>query len=269
MRLSRFTTAEMLALSTPWITPGSPANTALGAQPELAPLLPRLSAAHSRLLGRQSTLDPRGPALTKQLAVLDEEHDTLARGIDSTLMALMFLSPDDAGREFWERTRQTLFPAGLGIINLAYAAEAGNAMLLEKRLDGLPAADKKTLKGQTVAGQSLWDLIARFVAVGLEIGQRETERQNLEPQGPAPGELHAARLEWARIVAALLALIDLGTASPDPSLAPLFVAPLRSADARATRRRAGKGDADAGDPGQPAEPGQPGPGPAPGAGPSK
>lgn len=268
MRLSRFTTAEMLALSTPWITAGSPANRALSAQPELAPLLPRLSAAHSRLLGRQSVVDPRGPALTKQLAVLDEEHDTLARGIDSSLLALMFLSADDASREFWERTRQTLFPAGLGIINQAYAAEAGNAMLLEKRLDGLPAADKKILKGQSLAGRSLWDLIARFVAVGLEIGQRETERQNLEPPGPGPGELHAARLDWARIVAALLALIDLGTASPDPSLDSLFVAPLRSTEARATRRRAGKGDPE-GDPGQPGEPGHPGPVPAPGPAPSK
>lgn len=255
MRLSRLTTAEMLALSTPWITAGTPAHTALAAQSELTSLLKRLRVAHDKLLGRQAIVDPRGGQLAKQLLVLDDEHDTLARGIDSALLALALLAPDDASREQWERLRQTLFPAGLGIINQAYAAEAGNAMLLEKRIDGLPAADKKALKGQSLHGHSLADLVARFIAVGLEIGRRETERQSLEPRGASPGELHAARLEWVRIVTAILALIDLDSDPPSTDLQTHFVAPLRAADQRATRRRTGKGsDNDPSDPADPADP---------------
>lgn len=244
MRLSRLTAAEMLSLSTPWITPGTPAHTALAAQPELPSLLKRLRSVHDQLLGRQAVVDPRGGQLTKQLQALDEEHDTLARGLDSALLALALLSTDDDSREQWERLRQTLFPAGLGIINQTYAAEAGNAMLLEKRIDGLPAADKKLLKAQSLGGRSLADLIGQFIAAGLEIGKKETERQSLEPRGASPGELHAARLDWVRTVTAILALIDLhGDAPPSEDLQTCFVAPLRAADLRAARRRAGKPEA--------------------------
>jgi hypothetical protein len=241
MRLSRLTAAEMLALSTPWITPGSAAHTALSAQPELTSLLRRLRTVHDKLLGRQAVIDPRLGQLAKQLQALDEEHDTLARGLDAALLALSLLAADEPTREQWERLRQTLFPAGLGIINQTYAAEAGNAMLLEKRIEGLPAADKKALKGQSLHGHSLTDLIARFVAAGIEIGRRENERQSLEPRGASPGELHAARLDWVRTVAAILALIELGSETGGEELQLHVVAPLRAADLRAARRKAGRG----------------------------
>jgi len=236
MRLNQLTAAEMLAISQPWLDPAHAAHKALVKVSEISPLLNRLTGAHQLLLAQRPQDGSRAAALQRELAVLDAEHDELARGIHSLCEGLAILSEGEDERSNWERLRMLLLPVGLGIVNQSYTAEAGNAILLEQRLEDLSPADKKLLKGQLIGHRSLYDLVLRWIAVGLAIGNKEQERQSLAP-GPTQAEAHSARTQWQRVVSALVALLEL--ASPSPEVEQYILGPLRAASDRAARRKTG------------------------------
>jgi hypothetical protein len=234
MRLNHLSAAEMVSLSQPLLDPNQPAHKALSASPELQGLLPRLQATHDALLGRQLSNDTQEQELQRELAVLGAEHGDLARGIDSLCSTGAVLGEEGEQRAAWLRLQKQFLPEGLNLVRMSYSAIGGHALLLQKRLESLTAADKKLLKSQLIGRRSAYDLVQRFVEVGLLIARKEQERPSLLA-GPTPGEIFAARQQWARTIGAMLSLIEMAGLSADQEQQ--LVSPIRAASLRAERRR--------------------------------
>lgn len=259
MQLKRLSIAEMLALSEPWITAGGPAHKALSAVPEVVGLLPRAATAHAGLLKTQRREDPRVATLIEEAVELDSEHDDLARGIDSLCVMMGHLAETAAQRKGWGRLREALFPDGLAIINQSYTAEAGNAVRVAKRIEGLGAEDRQFLKDVTLGKKTAQAVVSSWLKIGTRLGELDRERQGLQGTGATPAEIQAARQDWMRITNALVALAEMSGRADE--LAPYLRTPLVEAERRAARR--GRGGKDKEEPAEPKpDPGPPGPTPA-------
>ena len=209
MHLSRLATSEMVALSSPFFDINHPAGQALSGRTDLAKLLVRLQDVHQVLLASLSADDLRASSLQKEVTALDAEHDDLARGIDYTCQGLALLADSDELGERWARIHKLLLPSGAGgISNLSYQAEAENAALLEQIVSGLTPQDKGLLKSHFVGKRSLMELIERWITVGKEIGQKESERQSV-PVTPTDTALQEARNQWARTLGALTSMLQM------------------------------------------------------------
>ena len=76
------TVEEMIQLSTPWVTAGNVARTAIEKVPLLAALLPQLQRAHPAIFAVPAQAeDPKVQRLSQQEAEVDAKHEALARGI--------------------------------------------------------------------------------------------------------------------------------------------------------------------------------------------
>ena len=120
----------------------------------------------------------------------------------------------------------------------SHKLEAGNAALLEQILDGISPQDKGLLRAQFVGKRSLFEAIERWIAVGHELGQKESERQSL-PATPNDASLQESRNQWAKqvgAIASLLQMAELLDGLPD-AVKQHVLLPLRSATARRVIRR--------------------------------
>jgi len=272
MRLNRMTVAEMISITQTWLLPGTPAMELLKRQPEIAVLLSHVQTAHEALLKRQPQpqSSAREAQLGRDLERLDALHDDLVRGLDHLCQALALLSEDDDTKLTWQRIHKVLLPMGLGLVNLSYGAEAGNAMLLQQRLAGLSAADTKLLKTQQVGGQSVLSIVQNFLNIAAQLGELDRDRESLRQstQFATPAEILASRMAWVRAVSAVLAIADLNGLSEDAGFKQHVLSPLRAASDRANRRGKTGPSEPSPEPGPGPEPGAGGPSPAPAPGPS-
>jgi len=238
MRLNRMTVPEMIGITQTWLLPGDPALAILKKQAEVAALLPHVQAAHEALLQRQQPDSAREAQLGRELEALDARHDDLVRGLDCLCQALALLSDDDELRKTWERIHHLLLPTGLGVVNLSYGAEAGNAILLQQRLSGLTPAETKLLKSQQVGGQSVQAIVQSLLAVAAELGERDRDRESLRQstQFATPAEIMSSRMAWVRAVSAVLAIAELNGLAEDAGFKQHILAPLKAAADRASRR---------------------------------
>jgi len=241
MHLSRLSTAEMLSLSQGFLLPEHPANQALVALPEMTSLLVRLREVHQILLASQSPDDVRANSLQQEILSLDAEHDELVRGIDHLCRGAAHTAEDAETRERWDRLRELLLPGGHDMAELDYAVQAGNAALLEPIFEGLPAADKKLLKGMVSGKRSLFEIVERWIGVGKELGQKEMERQSV-PVTPTDAALRDARHQWARIVGAMVSMLHLSELLGElaPAIKQHVLGPLRAATDKGTPTRIGR-----------------------------
>lgn len=243
MALKRLRTGEMVQLSTPWVTEGSPARQAILATPEIAALLPRIEAAHKALHDAQPvTDDSRLARIQEKATSLDLRHDEIVRGGYWFLMALAWLSGDGETGAQLVRLRDTLFPEGLDAVQKPYREEAGAAEMLKSRLAADPGA-KKALKEIPALKKNLGAYIDELIAVGKKIGENEDERaQLLAVTGPSDaGKLLTARNQWIRAVNALVANAEL--AGIDEAADRAIFGALRLADKNAERRKTSLQDA--------------------------
>ena len=197
---------------------------------------------------------PRAFGAPAEAAELDAEHDNLARGLDSLCAMMGYLAESNTHREGWGRLREVLFPAGLNIVNQSYTAEAGNAVLVSKRLEGLDAEDKQLLKEVSLGKKTAQSVVTTWLKAAARLGELDRQRQGLQGAGATPAEIHAARLEWIRVTNALLALTEMSGRASD--LAPHVGTPLDEAGRRASRRSRASDDKE--DPSDP----KPDPGPS-------
>ena len=208
MHLSRLTVGEMLSLSQPFLDPTHPAHQALASRSEVTSLMPRLQEVHQTLLAGLSADDQRAGSLQKEVAALDAEHDDLVSGLDSLFQSARFLIEDEEERSRWEQLHQLVLPEGRKMASMSYQEEASHAALLEHILAELPEADQNILKGQRVGNRSIYAIIERWIAVGKELGQKERERLSV-PVAPSDDSLREAQQQWARIVGAISAMLQM------------------------------------------------------------
>ena len=243
MALKRLFSEEMLQLSGTWVDPKSKAHKAILASPDLAPSMPRLTAAHSALatLAQPAVEDPRLAEISKEEAALDPRHDDIIRGGHGLLTGSAFLLGDD-GAELL-KLRDTLFPEGLSLTQRSYRGEAGSAAQLAKRLTpALRAQLAAIVVGPKGEKKTLEQFVDELIAIGAQLGALEDEKGILQPAPGEPGAgsgaaLLAARNQWVRVGNALVANSEL--AELDAETDKLIFGPLRAAEKAADRREGG------------------------------
>ena len=250
MALKRLTTAEMVQISAPWTTTGSPARKAIQSIPELAGILPKIDAAHKQLhAARPAQDDPRAAEIVREAAEIDARHDAVVRGVDRVLEGLALLAGDSPRAREIEAARGVLTPDGVMVISTSYRNEAGAAALLASRLANEVGVKALLASIAIDKKMTLTAFVNERIQLAEKLGALEDERAKVlaapaESDGAANVE---ARNAWIRAGNALVANAELAELSQEQSAA-IFSA-LRQAEAKADRR--GK-----------AAPAEPTPGPA-------
>ncbi|AKU98731.1 hypothetical protein AKJ09_05395 [Labilithrix luteola] len=235
--MKRLLTAEMVQISGPWVTNGTPARKALLALPECVGILPRVEEAHKQLHGAQPGQgDARGAEISAEAAEVDARHDAVVRGVDFVLQGIALLVGDSARAREIEAARALLTPEGVSIISTSYRNEAGAAALLKSRLGG--AADVKSLLASVVVDKkkTLTSFVNERIAHGERLGVLEDERAQLRltaTESSAVANVNA-RNAWIRAVNALIANAELAGISPAQDT--MIFGALREAETKANRR---------------------------------
>ncbi len=243
MALKRLSSEEMLQISGTLVDPKSRAHKAILATPDLAPSMPRLTAAHSVLaqLSQPASADPRLAVIMVEEAALDPRHDDIIRGAHGLLTGAAFLRGED-GAELLA-LRDILFPDGLSSTQKSYRAQAGQAAQLAARLTAaLRAQLASIVVGPKGDKQTLEHFIDELITIGAQLGVLEDDKGRLQSAAitPAPGAgaaLLAARNQWVRVANALVANGEV--AALDEETDTLIFGPLRAAEKAADRRAAG------------------------------
>jgi hypothetical protein len=230
MALNDLTTASMLSITEPWVTPG-PVHSLLLSLPLIAPMIPAFEVVHQGLLETQRTHDTPGEMRLRQLdeqtRQLDYLHDRKARGVYGLLTALSELSEDPVYARHFLDLRDILFPSGLEVTDLSYLEEAIQARQLEARLSPdlrqalaeVPAAGPPIVpvEGEPAphpTPSTLLSHVERLIDAGQRLGQSEAERMALEERllnegkRSAPADVLKARHAWVRAVKALVSLLQ-------------------------------------------------------------
>ncbi|MEO5728668.1 MAG: hypothetical protein ABI134_01065 [Byssovorax sp.] len=245
MSKNNLTSPTMVTVTTAWTDPKEE-RPLLASLPQAGALLPSIDKAHRGLLDSQtgaSQTNVKLTALQKAQAVLDVRHDRQVRGKYHVLTGFAELADNEEEAAAYLALRDALTPRGLDTVRLSYTDEAGEAELTDRRL----TKDDKALLGKlpTPNGTLLDALKARLKA-GRELGDLEKQRAALESQAPAattPADAVRARNVWIRTVNAFVGLLDLeeGLSEADRET---ILGPLRRAEQKADRKRAGSAEAD-------------------------
>ena len=237
MALLRLTAAEMIQLSAPWVTPDDEAHQIVMSVPLLAALLPRVEAAHELIISMIPMAEsPKVKELSATEAEVDDQHDTLVRGIYGGLSSMALVSANAA--ELLS-LRDLLLPEGLQHTRRSYSGEAGHAALVEPRLD---ADTRKRLAAVKLHDRTLEELVDKWLTLATQLGELEEQKARLVgPIGNTAHEISQARYGWIRVVKALLANAYLAQINEEQDRV-LFAA-LRAAEITADRRKRGRSGA--------------------------
>ncbi|MSP60216.1 MAG: hypothetical protein EXR72_07720 [Myxococcales bacterium] len=208
MALKDMSTAQMIHLTSPWVTKDHPDRAALAAIPCTAALLPILEAAHADLLAAQPYVSEpeRLSFLQVQERDIDLRHDDLMRGVFAMVTGMAFLARDMETRALYTAVRDLCLPDGIAATQRTYKEEAGEALLLKARLT--PEARALLARVKTPEG-SLADAVGDWMALAGQLGQLEEERDGLIGSAPRPADRRAARNQWIRTVNTIAANLDL------------------------------------------------------------
>ena len=229
---------EMIHVSSFWLS-DEKAREVAQQSAVLAPLVPKLQAAHDELVASQPRgADPKLKELTDAASALDAVHDTLLRGIHMLLSALSLLEGEQG--EAYLELRDKLMPEGPQLTQRTYEAQAGYAKVVKERV---AVGDTKSRLEQIVINDvPLLQRVMDWLDAGERLGKIEAERAaRVKPETSIASRVHAARLQWVRLANLLQMLIP--HAELDAAGAERLLGPLRKAeeggDRRAARRAAG------------------------------
>jgi len=203
----------------------------------LAALLPQVEAAHQLIISMIPAAESQKmKELSATEAEVDDQHDTLVRGIYGGLSSMALLSAN--GAELVS-LRDLLLPDGLEHTHKSYRGEAGYAALLNPRLD---AATRQRLAAVTLHDHTLEALVDAWLQLAKQLGDLEEQKARLGgPVGNTAQEISQARFGWIRMVRALLANAELAQINEEKDRV-LFAA-LRAAETAADRRKRGRSGA--------------------------
>ena len=240
------TSAEMIAISGDWLSDDSDAGNLFRKTKKLAAVYQFIADAHEALGSTQvvgdSTLDRELAALAEKNVVLDRKHDALLRCTWKTLNALAEGAKTKARAALYLDTAKALFPGGAASTQASYAAQAGQAELVEKRLT---PEHKKLLSEIITPDGPLSQHVSRWQKVARELGESDKERTRLLAQkevGVTKADAQGARTDWVRAVDVLVKTIRLAKLTPEEN--ELLTGGLTKAVDRATRRGKGGGGED-------------------------
>jgi hypothetical protein len=241
MSLRRFTNAEMISVTRPWVENGSAERLVLESMPGPAGLLPVTEAAHSALLASLSDAEAeRLGVLLDELGLSHLRHDDLARIIFYTMQAHQFLHRGVPEARAILDTQTMMFPDGLQIVRVSYRESAGRA---EVRSSQLTAERRSLLASIPVKGATLLDLVTEWNQVGTHLGTIQDQRAtpavgaNERPNG------RQVRDRWVRVVRAQISALELETTEhPDAQRILDRIANIQAEVGR--RLRAGSGTPD-------------------------
>lgn len=237
MALLRLTAAEMVQLSAPWVAPNDEAHQIVMSIPLLAALLPQVEAAHELIFSMIPAAEsPKVKELSATEAEVDDQHDTLVRGIHGGLSSMALVSAN--GAELIS-LRDLLLPQGLLHARKSYRGEAGHAALLEPRLD---TETRKRLAAVRLHDRTLEALVDEWLKLARQLGELEEQKARLVGSiGNTALEISQARYGWIRVAKALLANAELAQITEEQDRV-LFAA-LRAAEITAARRKRGRSGA--------------------------
>jgi hypothetical protein len=241
MALKHLTTAEMIALSTQWVTGSSAERSKLEQLPELVPILRRIEMAHERLLYGQ------GPSSEAQVSALqdlrgqaeevDAQHDRIVRGMFFVLSGFAHLAQEQEQVQELLALRDKLLPNRLSTVQLSYAEEASAAEEVERCLTEKDWAFLRQLS--TPYGD-----LARMVELWLDLGRGlcVLEKKRLELEKKHQQEHHdesllQARNDWIRATSLLLSTLEM-SGSEVPGLGKILVS-VRESERKASFRAMG------------------------------
>lgn len=209
------TTAEMIQVSTDWVSPGTTRDAVL-AQPALAAMLPSIETAHHglRRVAPDTELPARLKGLSEESFDRDLSHDDTIRGTHAVVTGLSILAVDPTEKAQLLALLDFLLPEGLQAVRKTYRGEAGEAALLDERMEEQP--DKTAQLSAMVlpigGGTPLRTFVDSWIADATRLGAIDSERATLvtttEAPVVTPAEARTARLVWMKQVRALLAVAD-------------------------------------------------------------
>jgi hypothetical protein len=243
--LKHLSLAEMAALGLAWVNKGARRDTFLSI-PEIAPLHPTFTDAHSAILAAQPADKSMSPELRSVVAegnALDLTHDRLARagslGLELTRELCLAATPPDTDRAtMCERVANKLYPEGLSFLNTSWLAEAGNVARVEKLLEQEPEL-RPFLKSVVLPGKiTMMDVVDRWIAAGKALGKVDEKREALLAKLAPPDKatIQAARSRWMRVVSTVLNNLELSAA--DGAAIEAIRGPVLRASERAGKRYA-------------------------------
>jgi hypothetical protein len=207
MAFRRFTVAEMLNLTGPWVAPGHAERLALELIIGPFGLVKLVDSAHGDLL---ATLDfaevERLGLLRDDLGLKDLRHDDLARIISLSMRAHEYLHRGKPEARAIADTRAIMFPDDLQIVRAGYRESAGRA---EMRISQLTDERKTILASIPVQGGTLLDLMHEWNQVALEMGALQDQRAVPAQSAGERVSVRAVRDRWVRAVKAVLATLEL------------------------------------------------------------
>lgn len=211
MGFNQFTLQTMVRLSASWLDPRR-SRPILELFPRGRGLLVHIASAHQGILDVQSLgseLDTQIADLVRECLTLNTTFNVLARSIHQVLGGAAGLLDDVALVARCEAARDAVVPQGAAVAKWSYADKAGEVELVATRRT--PEVDE-TLKCVILPdGSTLAESVDRWVAVGRELGEKDSLRHALERRREStpgltvtPGDVQSARRQWARVARALL-----------------------------------------------------------------
>jgi hypothetical protein len=212
------------------VTVGNAIRAAIEVSPMLAPLLPKLTAAHAEMVvvSAQPT-DPEARKLFADAARLDAQHDELVRTIRGSLTILAKVSK--TGDELL-RLHDLLFPEGLRHSNKSHSAEAGHAAAVASAITTELQARMKAIP---IGDTTPFDLYGQYQEAAKQLVVVDEKRARLNQPAVTPAaQVQAARREWIHWAKILMTTAENAQVSAETDA--LLFAPLREAVQKADSR---------------------------------
>lgn len=207
MSLRRFTNAEMISVTRPWVESGNAERLVLQSMPGSAGLLPFAESAHSVLLASLSDAEAeRLGVLLDALGLSNLRHDDLARIIFYTMHAHQYLHRGKPEARAILDTQTVMFPDGLQIVHASYRESAGRA---EVRNSQLTPERQAILASIPVQGGTLLDLMTEWNQVGTHLGTIQDQRATPSASAGERPNGRQARDRWVRAVRAVMTALAL------------------------------------------------------------
>ena len=240
----------MVGISAPWVNDDTRRALFLSI-PQIAALHPQVVAIHAELLSAHpasAKISPELQQIIRAADAADAVHDPLARAVSSGIEAdqhhcFAAKTPDPARARRGAEAQAKLFPNGMSIINASFLAESGNTARVAQMLVDEPEIMGYLASIPVYDHTTLLDTTQRWIAAGAELGALERAREEQEakeatkPLGKA--KVNALRARWIRLVSAVLANLELSSASAQD--VELLRGPVTKASERAGKRYDGGG----------------------------
>ena len=226
----------MIELSGAWLDPARLRPALERFMPTRA-LLPKIEEVHNGVVHTHSAnpAASTGPikTISDEQNKLDVLHDRKLRGTIHVLTGLADLTDDPAEAKGYLDLRDRLAPLGFASTVRSYMDEAGDARLLEGRLD---ADSTARLQSIVLPTGKLSDDVTAWTVAANQLGALETKKSEIETAATVtPGQQLTARNMWIRTTNLLVATLE-GHDEIDAATADQILGPFRREEAKATKR---------------------------------